>query len=119
MTHNQRRSTIRVRWRQWAERQPVLALLLSSGLAGAAAAALLTAGLILLDIGGLGTLMVHSDVGALAAACLLAVMTITIVSASMGTAIMGIGRDDKDDHPQGGRRIRVPVRIPDRRRGRF
>ncbi len=94
-------------------REPLFRLLLVNLAIGAAAAALLLGGLLLLDPYGLRGLIAADRSPAAALALLGFGFVITFGSAAMGTAIMALGgrRLDRD----GGRRAKaepVPVPVP-------
>jgi membrane protein implicated in regulation of membrane protease activity len=116
MMLNRLPSRVARRWRRWTRSQPVFALLVTAASGGQIAALILTGGLLFLDIGGIATLIASSDTGPLAVFCLVVVMTITFVSAAMGTAIMGMSADrpgsDDDGGDDGDHRIRVRVPVP-------
>lgn len=119
MAQSEWRKALLKRWQRWSREQPVFALLVTAATSGQIAALILTGGLLALDIGGIMTLIASSDMGLLAAFCLFAVMTITFVSAAMGTAIMGMTRESDDgdgsDDGEGDRRVRVRVPASGRR----
>lgn len=119
MAQSEWRKSLLKRWQRWSREQPVFALLVTAATSGQIAAIILLGGLLTLDIGGIMTLIASSDMGLLAVFCLFVVMTITFVSAAMGTAIMGITRDSDDDgrsdDSEGDRRVRVRVPASGRR----
>ncbi len=74
--------------------------------AGILAGWLAVALLLILDVGGLGTLVLKSGYAVLSVFMLLFGFTITFGSAAMGAVIIAIGSDDSG--PRSGRRQRVP-----------
>jgi len=72
---------------------------------GVASGWLVLGGILLLDIGGVGTLLAASPARVLLFSMLLAVFAITWGSAAMGAAIMAIGNDDA---PAGGHPEHAP-----------
>jgi hypothetical protein len=97
-----------VRRRAFLARNPVLSLILVNGLAGAFVALLLVVAILVLDIGGLGTLVAGSDMPVVPVALLTGGFVITFSSVAMGTAIMWVGRDEGGG--TGGRPVPVRVR---------
>lgn len=96
-------------------RQPLIRLLLTHGLAGATAAVVAVAGLVILDVGGLGSLMARDETPILPFAMVLGAFMLTLSSAAMGAAVMRIGSEDEGRGRPGGL---VPVRRPVVRRDR-
>ncbi|MCW2307446.1 hypothetical protein [Rhodobium gokarnense] len=88
---------------------PLFRLLFANGLAGIAAAAILTAGLLLTDVGGLGHLVANSSSPVLPVALLFASLSITLASVAMGVAVM---RLPTGDGPDTGHRKRLPPLFP-------
>lgn len=88
---------------------PLLAINLGIGLL---IAALLAAGLLWLDVGGLRHLVLADRSPAVALGLLLFGFVITFGSAAMGTAIMALGRREEADHPRGGTGKPVPLSLP-------
>lgn len=90
--------------------------LLRHALIGCTVAVLFVGALLALDIGRLGTLMLESPSGLLAALILTAALCITFGSVQMGFAVMMLGEDSET----GGRRrmaprtVLVPVRVRSR-----
>ncbi len=74
-------------------------------------AAMLAAGLLWLDVGGLRHLILADRSPAVALGLLLFGFVITFGSAAMGTAIMALGRREKADHPRGGTGKAIPATI--------
>jgi hypothetical protein len=107
---------------RFLRRQPLIRFLIAHCLIGIAAGWLMLAGLLALDVGGLGTLIMRSAAPWLAIAVLAFGIAVTFGSASMGAAIMSLHRGNGGGDERGGRparrRIRalVPVRIGVRRR---
>lgn len=86
---------------------PLFRLLFFNGLAGVLAAAVVTVGLIVGDVGGLGHLVLNSDNPVLPVVLLFASLTITLASVAMGAAIMSLPNDRDDDGS--GRRKRIAL----------
>lgn len=82
----------------------LIRFLILNALIGVAIGWGLVAGLLWLDAGGLGTLVLRSDSPILAVAVLGVFFSITFGSVAMGTAVMTQLRDDK---PGGGKRSRI------------
>ena len=74
----------------------LLRFLLRNALIGFAAAALFVAGLVLADVGRLGTVLRASDVGLLASALLVYFLGLTFAGAQIGFALM-LGHATPDD----------------------
>ena len=74
-------------------------------------AAMLAAGLLWLDVGGLRHLILADRSPAVALGLLLFGFVITFGSAAMGTAIMALGPREKADHPRGGTGKALPATI--------
>lgn len=90
----------------------LLRFLFRNALIGFAAAALFVAGLVLADIGRLGTVLRASDVGLLAAALLVYFLGLTFAGVQIGFALMlGHATPDDDRRPH-----RLRRRWPDRDR---
>ena len=85
-------------------RVPLFRLLAINLAIGACAAALLVGGLLWLDPGGLRELIFADRAPGIAIGVLLGSFVITFGSVAMGTAIMTLGRSEKDAGPRGGRR---------------
>lgn len=88
-------------------RHRLLHLLAVNGLAGTLAGVVAAAGLLLLNVGGLGTLVAGAEEPILPAAMMTFGFVVTLASVAMGTAIMRIGQDE--EHHQSGRL--VPIRV--------
>ena len=73
---------------------PLLRLLFVNGLAGTTAAGVLTAGLLLTDVGGLGGLVLNAADPVLPVVLLFIGLTITLASVAMGVAVMRLPSDD-------------------------
>lgn len=93
---------------------PLLRLLVVNWLIGLAATVLVVGGLLLTDAAGLRSLIVRSDAAVPAIALLFFGFLITLTSAAMGTAIMGLPREASGSGGHGARRgSRVrPIRVP-------
>ena len=91
-------------------RHPILGLMALNGLAGATAALVVVGGLLLLDVGGLWTLMASSEVPALPIAMMTAAFMITLSGAAMSVAIMRIGQDGGGEG-EFGTGVPVPARV--------
>lgn len=78
-------------------RQPLFRLLGLNALAGATAAVVVVAGLVLLDVGGFGRLMAADEHPLVPFALVLFGFVVTLSSAAMGVAIMRIGADGDGD----------------------
>ena len=85
-------------------RHPLLPLLLVNGLAGTASAVIVVAGLILADVGAIGTLVMSASQPIIPILLMTAGFTITLGSAAMGVAIMRIGSGDRDGMKKPGAR---------------
>lgn len=86
-------------------KNPLLNLLFFNGLAGVVAAAVVTVGLLAIDLGGLGSLVMGSDNPVLPAALLFISLTITLASVAMGVAVMRLPSDAGGQ--DGGKRIAI------------
>jgi hypothetical protein len=86
-------------------REPLFRLLLSNLAAGLAAAAVLFAGLLVLNPANLRGLILSDQSPEIALLLLLFGFLLTFGSAAMGTAIMTIG--SRDTPPSGGQRARI------------
>lgn len=84
---------------------PLFRLLFINGAIGVFVAVLFLAGILLADVGGLGTLIASAQDPVLPVLLLGAGLVITLASAAMGTAIMALPADDS-----GGRGPRMPDR---------
>jgi hypothetical protein len=73
-------------------RNPLVAYLIRHGLAGTLAGWLTVAGLLALDVGGLGTLSFASDLFPAPLVMLFGFFGLTFASVAMGAAIMSLGR---------------------------
>lgn len=90
-------------------RQPLLRLLAVNLAIGICAASVMLAGLLVLNPGGLRTLILADrDTGA-AFGLLMFGFLITFGSAAMGSAVMALGRKPPPDKPRGGKLQRRPV----------
>lgn len=87
-------------------RLPLFRLLLLHGLAGATAAVVAVVGLVLLDVGGIGSLLARDTAPVLPFAMILAAFMLTLSSAAMGAAVMRLGASDEPGGPAG-----RPVRV--------
>jgi len=85
-------------------------MLVRHAMIGFGIAAIFVAGLLLSDMGGVGTLMANSDSGLLAGFMLFFFLGLTFGSAQMGFAIMS--RDWDDDGKGHRRRARRPLLLP-------
>jgi hypothetical protein len=94
---------------------PLLRLLAWNALGGVVVACLLTAFVLVADIGQLRTLIVTSDDPAVPLLLLVFGFMVTMCSVMMGSAVMALGNENRDDwhEPRG-----APVRVPVRRRRR-
>ncbi len=99
---------------------PLFRLLLVNGLAGAALALVLFAGLILTNTARLRDLIASSSNPLLPAGLLLGGLIVTFASLAMGTAVMTMKSDDDDHHGGLGATAEalVPVRVRANRRNR-
>lgn len=88
-------------------RHRLLHLLAVNGLAGTVAGIVAAAGLLLLNVGGLGTLVAGAEEPILPVALMTFGFVVTLASVAMGSAIMRIGQDG-EDRPEG--RL-IPIRI--------
>lgn len=77
---------------------------------GFAISAAFTAGLMWLDVAGIGRLVMASDIGWIAVAMLVVFNGIVFSAVQFAFRIMGMA--EADDHPRGGRRVREPVLAP-------
>lgn len=96
---------------------PFIRFLLVNAAIGFAAAIVFVAGLIALDVNGLRTLMLASDVGWIALLVLVFFTGLTFASAQVGIAVMRHKTDADDDHDRRGGRDpddRFPPGGPDR-----
>jgi hypothetical protein len=75
--------------------KPLLRVILLPGLAGSIAGLVAVAGLLVLDVGSLGTLALGPSGGFVPVALLCAGFMITFGSAAIGAAVMALG--DRDD----------------------
>lgn len=85
-------------------RDPIFRLLAINGLSGAALGVAFAIGIYWLDIGGIQRLVENDSGGMIALVLMTAGFVITCASLAMGSAIMMMPRDDKDDPPHGGLR---------------
>jgi hypothetical protein len=92
-------------------RVPLFRLLAINLAIGLSIAALLVAGLLWLDPGGLRHLILADRSPAVALGLLIFGFVVTFGSTAMGTAIMAIGQREKSDHPRGGTGEAVPVGV--------
>lgn len=98
-------------WNARSRRHPLLMLLLINALAGAAAAAVFLAALIVFDIARIGTLINGSGAPIAVTFLLYSVLVVTFSSAAMGSAIMRLGRSGSVSRPGGGHRATTPAAI--------
>lgn len=84
------------------DRDPLFALLAVNGIAGALLGLAFVAGAVWLDIGHLRRLVDFSSDGIIALLMLSAGSIITFGSVAMGSAVMMLGRKDKDDDENDG-----------------
>lgn len=87
-----------------AAKNPLLALLAWNWLAGAAVAVILVAAVIGFDVARLRSLIVASDEPWIPVLLLFFGFLITMCSVTMGTAVMALGAEPKDDGPDRGTR---------------
>lgn len=85
-------------------RDPFHRLLAINGLSGAALGVAFALGIYWLDIGGIQRLISNDSGGLIAVVLMTAGFVITCASLAMGSAIMLMPRDDRDDPPRGGLR---------------
>jgi hypothetical protein len=78
-------------------RVPLFRLLAINCLAGIGLGIAFTAGLVMLDAHGLGSLILRSESGVIALALLAGGLSLTFASVMMGTAIMLSGKRDDED----------------------
>ena len=78
---------------------PLVPFLIRHGCAGIAAGWTAVAGLLWLDVGSLGTLVLESELAPLPLIMLLAFFALTFASLAMGAAIMGLARDPAERSP--------------------
>lgn len=76
-------------------KQPLFRLLALNALAGATAGLVVVVGLILLDVGGFGSLMAHDETPLLPFVLAVFGFTITLGSAAMGVAVMRLGDGER------------------------
>ena len=95
---------------------PLFRLLAINLAIGAGAASLLVGGLLWLDPGGLRQLILADRAPGIAIGVLLGSFFITFGSVAMGTAIMALGRSEKDAGGRGGRRRLALQALVSRRR---
>lgn len=69
-----------------------------------------TAGLMWLDVGGIGHLVLGSDIGWVAAAMLVVFNGIVFAAVQFAFRVMGMA--ERDEGPRGGRGAREPVLVP-------
>jgi amino acid transporter len=95
--------------------------MLRHALIGAAAAILFVAAVMMLDVGGLATLVSTSTYGALALALLTFFTALTFGGMQMGIAVMSLKERDEEGEPKDGEHAdaavlqAVPVRVTRRR----
>ena len=77
---------------------------------GFAVSAGFTAGLLWLDVAGIGHLILASDIGWIAMAMLVVFNGIVFSAVQFAFRVMGMA--ESDDGPQGGRGVREPVLVP-------
>ena len=77
---------------------------------GFAVSAGFTAGLLWLDVAGIGHLILASDIGWIAVAMLVVFNGIVFSAVQFAFRVMGMA--ESDDGPQGGRGVREPVLVP-------
>lgn len=92
--------------------QPLIRFLIAHCLIGIAGGWVMLAGLVVLDVGGLGTLILRSAAPWLAIAVLGFGIAVTFGSAAMGAAIMSLHRGDSRGDERGGRTARRRVLVP-------
>jgi hypothetical protein len=97
-------------------RVPLFRLLAINLAIGACAAALLVGGLLWLDPGGLRELILADRAPGVAIGVLLGSFFITFGSVAMGTAIMTLGRGEKDAGRHGGGKLLALQALTSRRR---
>jgi hypothetical protein len=78
--------------------------------AGFLIAALFTAGLLWLDVAGIGHLVMTSDIGWVAAGMLVVFNGIVFAAVQFAFRVMSMAEDDSS--PRGGRGVREPVLVP-------
>ena len=78
---------------------------------GAAAAAVVTAGIIWTDTAGMGTIIERSDNAFTAIFMMFAGLTITLSSFAMGIAVMSLAEGPQNTTPEGGDMLPEPIRI--------
>lgn len=90
-------------------RAPLFRLLAINLGVGISIATLLVGGLLWLDLGGLRHLILADRSPEVALGLLLFGFVVTFGSAVMGTAIMAMGRREREGRPGGGKRQAVPI----------
>ncbi len=85
-------------------------LYLESVAVGFAVSAAFTGGLMWLDVGGIGHLVLGSDIGWIAAAMLVVFNGIVFSAVQFAVRVMGMA--DVGEWPRGGRGAREPVLVP-------
>ncbi len=89
----------------------LVSLYVRSVATGFAVAAVFTAGLVWLDVGGIGHLILGSDIGWVAAAMLVVFNGIVFSAVQFAVSVMGLAEDDA---PRGGLRDHaelIPIRV--------
>ncbi len=86
----------RLRRRRWRDEE-ILRFIVLPGIAGSLAGLVAVAGLLMLDVGSLGTLVLGSGGGVVPVVLLSAGFMITFGSAAIGAAIMAIGNGADED----------------------
>lgn len=95
-------------------RQPLFRLLFANAMAGALGAAVVVAGLVLTDVGAIGTMLLSSEAPLVPLLLMTAGFTVTFSSAAMGVAVMRLGRPENRSRGGGGHSAKaapVPVRL--------
>lgn len=90
--------------------QPLFRLLLINALAGALAAVVVVSGLLLADVGALGTIVFSSSEPVVPIALMTAGFVVTLSSAAMGVAVMRLGRSEGAGGGGGGHLRPIPIR---------
>jgi hypothetical protein len=85
-------------------------LYIRSTVIGFAVSALFTLGLVLLDVAGIGRLILGSDIGWIAAGMMLLFNGIVFAAVQFGISIMAMA--DTDEGPRGGLGAHEPVLVP-------
>jgi hypothetical protein len=85
-------------------------LYIQSVATGLAVSAAFTAGLLGMDVGGLGHLVMGSSIGWVAVLMLVAFNGIVFSAVQFAIRVMALAEDD--DNPRGGRGVREPVLVP-------